>query len=153
MYWRNNFVGIFLPLDGSADQGWRQNWERFCLHHVQWNPGGIEFLNLWFQLEFHQIGSTWVVTAAHCVFGKNREIISEKTLSILLGLHDRSAASELKRLNLSFFWRPWRTIAFRKEINANNCLQKRDQSRRYLCSRKLQCIWQKSKWYCSAPPG
>ena len=38
---------------------------------------------------FDQIGSTWVVTAAHCVYGKDGEMISERTLSILLGLHNR----------------------------------------------------------------
>ena len=43
-----------------------------------------------------QIGSTWVLTAAHCLF-KDGEQVAAKTLSILLGLHDRSKTSELNR--------------------------------------------------------
>ena len=38
---------------------------------------------------FEQIGSTWVVTAAHCVHDKSGEIIPARSLSIMLGLHDR----------------------------------------------------------------
>ena len=43
-----------------------------------------------------QIGSTWVVTAAHCLF-EDEDIIDVKSLSILLGLHDRSKKSEPNR--------------------------------------------------------
>ena len=43
-----------------------------------------------------QIGSTWVLTAAHCLF-KDGEQVAAKTFSILLGLHDRSKTSELNR--------------------------------------------------------
>ena len=43
-----------------------------------------------------QIGSTWVVTAAHCLY-KDGEIVAAKSLSILLGLHDRSKTLEPKR--------------------------------------------------------
>ena len=48
--------------------------------------------------DFHlnQIGSTWVVTAAHCLY-KDSEIVAAKSLSILLGLHDRSKTLEPKR--------------------------------------------------------
>ena len=50
------------------------------------------------QLSFYspQIGSTWVVTAAHCVF-EDEELVDAKTLSVLLGLHDRSKKSERNR--------------------------------------------------------
>ena len=50
------------------------------------------------QLSFYspQIGSTWVVTAAHCVF-EDEELVDAKTLSVLLGLHDRSKNSERNR--------------------------------------------------------
>ena len=37
-----------------------------------------------------------MLTAAHCLF-KDGEQVAAKTLSILLGLHDRSKTSELKR--------------------------------------------------------
>ena len=37
-----------------------------------------------------------MVTAAHCLF-KDGEQVAAKTLSILLGLHDRSKTSELNR--------------------------------------------------------
>jgi len=50
------------------------------------------------QLSFYslQIGSTWVVTAAHCVF-EDEELVDAKSLSVLLGLHDRSKKSERNR--------------------------------------------------------
>ena len=43
-----------------------------------------------------QIGSTWVVTAAHCLY-KEGELVAAKSLSVLLGLHDRSKKLEPKR--------------------------------------------------------
>ena len=54
----------------------------------------IVYFQPFFQLL--QIGSTWVLTAAHCLF-KDGEQVAAKTLSILLGLHDRSKTSELNR--------------------------------------------------------
>ena len=44
----------------------------------------------------NQIGSTWVVTAAHCLY-KEGELVAAKSLSVLLGLHDRSKKLEPKR--------------------------------------------------------
>ena len=37
-----------------------------------------------------------MVTAAHCLY-KDDELVAAKTLSILLGLHDRSKKTESKR--------------------------------------------------------
>ena len=37
-----------------------------------------------------------MVTAAHCLYNDD-ELVSAKSLSVLLGLHDRSKKSELKR--------------------------------------------------------
>ena len=49
-------------------------------------------------LDFHfkQIGSTWLITAAHCLYNEG-ELVDAKSLSILLGLYDRSKQSEPKR--------------------------------------------------------
>ena len=48
-----------------------------------------------------QIGSTWVITAAHCLYEDGPEAESEmvevESLSVLLGLHDRSKKSESYR--------------------------------------------------------
>ena len=51
-----------------------------------------------FPLDFHlnQIGSTWVVTAAHCLY-KDGELVAAKSLSVLLGLYDRSKKLEPNR--------------------------------------------------------
>ena len=47
----------------------------------------------WFSQQEYimQIGSTWVVTAAHCLYedGPDEEVVDVETLSVLLGLHDR----------------------------------------------------------------
>ena len=53
-----------------------------------------------FPLDFHlnQIGSTWVVTAAHCLY-KDGELVAAKSLSILLGLHDSSKKLEISLIN------------------------------------------------------
>ena len=60
-----------------------------------------------------QIGSTWVVTAAHCLY-KEGELVAAKSLSVLLGLHDRSKKSEPKRCQESFF--PLPLFFSRKQI-------------------------------------
>ena len=50
-----------------------------------------------------QIGSTWVVTAAHCLYENGPDedgyMVDVKYLSVLLGLHDRSKKSEPYRLH------------------------------------------------------
>ena len=69
-------------------------------------------------LDFHlkQIGSTWVVTSAHCLYNEG-ELIDAKSLSILLGLHDRSKKSEPKRCHEQCFGE---IIAFsRKEVKVD----------------------------------
>ena len=43
-----------------------------------------------------QIGSTWVITAAHCLF-EDGEVLDAGSISILLGLHDRTKKSEPHR--------------------------------------------------------
>ena len=44
-----------------------------------------------------------MVTAAHCLY-KDGELVAAKSLSILLGLHDRSKKSELNRCCEVFFF-------------------------------------------------
>ena len=62
---------------------------------MQWHLGKFsQFYPKIFIL--NQIGSTWVVTAAHCLY-KDEELVAAKSLSILLGLHDRSKKSEPNR--------------------------------------------------------
>ena len=53
----------------------------------------------------NQIGSTWVVTAAHCLY-KDGELVAAKSLSIMLGLHDRSKKSEPKRCHIVVYRDP-----------------------------------------------
>ena len=43
-----------------------------------------------------QIGSTWMVTAAHCLYIADK-LLSAQSLLVLLGLHDRSKKSEPNR--------------------------------------------------------
>ena len=43
-----------------------------------------------------QIGSTWMVTAAHCLYNADK-LLSAQSLLVLLGLHDRSKKTESKR--------------------------------------------------------
>ena len=44
-----------------------------------------------------QIGSTWVLTAAHCLYDDDGELVAAQSLFILLGLHDRMKKQEPKR--------------------------------------------------------
>ena len=48
-----------------------------------------------------QIGSTWVITAAHCLF-EDGEVLDAGSISILLGLHDRTKKSEPHRCRRLF---------------------------------------------------
>ena len=56
----------------------------------------VSFISRTPEIILNQIGSTWVVTAAHCLY-KDGERVAAKSLSIMLGLHDRSKKSEPKR--------------------------------------------------------
>ena len=87
------FIGVCLPLDSSFDQG-RGRERGLRQHPVQRHLG--KFYQLTPDLNLNQIGSTWVVTAAHCLY-KEGELVDAKSLSILLGLHNRSKKSESKR--------------------------------------------------------
>jgi len=40
-----------------------------------------------------QIGTNWLVTAAHCLFEENEQIPT-RSLAVLLGLHDRRKRTE-----------------------------------------------------------
>ena len=62
-----------------------------------------------------------MVTAAHCLF-KEGEQVAAKSLSILLGLHDRSKKSELTRcINLKriMAFAPISNICYRKQVRVD----------------------------------
>ena len=62
-----------------------------------------------------------MLTAAHCLF-KDGEQVAAKTLSILLGLHDRSKKSELTRcinINSMMAFAPISNICDRKQIRVD----------------------------------
>ena len=80
-------------MDSSFDQG-RGRERGLRQHPVQRHLG--KFYQLSPDFNLNQIGSTWVVTAAHCLY-KDGELVDAKSLSILLGLHNRSKKSEPKR--------------------------------------------------------
>ena len=40
------------------------------------------------------IASEWIVTAAHCVFDANNNIVSESTITVVLGEHDTTTTTE-----------------------------------------------------------
>ena len=45
-----------------------------------------------------QIGSRWMVTAAHCLYdNKEKEPLPDDSFSVMLGLHDRSKVFEATR--------------------------------------------------------
>ena len=57
-----------------------------------------------------------MVTAAHCLY-KDDELVSAKSLSIMLGLYDRSKKSEPNRCHESFF--PLSLFFSRKQIQVD----------------------------------
>ena len=65
-----------------------------------------------------QIGTNWLVTAAHCLFEENEQIPT-RSLAVLLGLHDRRKRTEefryLEYQNLVFI-----NILFRKRITVSD---------------------------------
>ena len=112
--WRNNALEFFEILAQENAYPWlaaliRDEDMSKDYVNTQCSATLVSFHSFPQYFHLNQIGSTWVVTAAHCLY-KDGELVAAKSLSILLGLHDRSKklepnrCHERRRKNKIFFF-------------------------------------------------
>ena len=53
-----------------------------------------------FYLGYSQIGTTWMITAAHCLYIEE-ELLAASSFFVVLGVHDRSKLKEAQRFGVA----------------------------------------------------